>query len=193
MAHHADWDSAPGAPSPGFQLCFLTEDTHMSCPHPSLPHPTQQARLCSPEFSREEPEVRGGQGLTQSHAQGPSCLAAFRASGTVGGVGAWVPSLVLLTASLPSPPLPSPSVFILFAVEDPLLRPAGPPLSAQPSHPCSTRPRGTRPRGGVFSGGLCTPTPTMRELRWSGPLRCPWPCHPRARTRLPVGSPLTPP
>lgn len=32
--------------------------------------------------------------------------------------------------------------------EDPLLRPAGPPLSAQPSHPCSTRPWGGHvPRG----------------------------------------------
>lgn len=45
-------------------------------------------------------------------------------------------------------PLP---VFILFAAEDPRLRPAGPPLSAHPSLPCSTR-----LQGHFLEGSLCT-------------------------------------
>lgn len=157
VAHHTDWDSSHGAPS-GFGLCFLTEDTHMSHRTP-LPCLTPACRPgCSPHFSCEEPKVWGGWGLTRSHTA--SSFVALRqpserrASGSTLGWGSWglgaLPGPTYGLTAIPPPP----SVFILFAAEDPLLRPAGPPLSAQPSHPCSTRPRGACSQG-VFAHPLC--------------------------------------
>lgn len=53
------------------------------------------------------------------------------------------------------------------------LRPAGPPLSAQPSHPCSTR-----LQGAMFWGGSSC-THSVGQLCWSGPRYCP-PCWDQA-------------
>lgn len=93
--------------------------------------------------------------------------------------GGWVlnpglPPAHGLTAASPSPP-----VFILFAAEDPLLRPAGPPLSAQPSHPCSTRPRGGRALGGASrtrgAGASVVWGPLPPLCRDQAPSGQPWP------------------
>lgn len=86
----------------------------------------------------------------------------------------WVPILTLLPASLP----PTSRVFTFFAAEERPLRPAGPPLSARPSRPCSTR-----LQGAVFWGGPSC-THSAGELWWSGPCYCP-----HAGIRLPVGKP----
>ena len=138
-----------------------------------------QANLSSPDLYRGEPEVQGWWGTcpgSQSKQMTagvpmprlgkllPGILAAFRASskGQQPGKGWWglghhrCPACSLTAIS------PSLSVFILFAAEDPRLRPAGPPLSAQPSHLCSTRLQGH------FLGGFLV-HPWCRSFSGVGP------------------------
>lgn len=81
------------------------------------------------------------------------------------GVGwaGWALTLPLLLASLPSTSL----LFTLFAAEERPLRPAGPPLSAQPSHPCSTR-----LQGGHVLGGPRAPT-VQESFGGLGPITAP--------------------
>lgn len=86
------------------------------------------------------------------------------------------PGSLLLPCFWPHYHLPHP-VFILFAAEDPRLRPAGLPLFAQPSRPCSTRLWG----GGMFSGVLVHPR--CRSFSGLGPstsLTLPFLCHDQA-------------
>lgn len=98
---------------------------------------------------------------------------------------------------------PSLSVFILFAAEDPRLRPAGPPLSAQPSRPCSTRLRGACSRGVLvhlwcwsFSGLgplplLVLPSPCRGQAPrlFPYPVQSGWPGpHPQLDTALNEGA-----
>lgn len=86
------------------------------------------------------------------------------------------PGSSLLPCSWPHYHLSHP-VFILFAAEDPRLRPAGLPLFAQPSRPCSTRLWG----GGMFSGVLVHPR--CRSFSGLGPstsLTLPFLCHDQA-------------
>lgn len=185
MAHDADRDSSHGAPSPGFDLCFLNEDTLMSPRRPGsvsvlLPRGTQ-----GPGWVGTHPE---------SHSKLLHCtLAAFRAlrHWALGSKRGWwwwwgLGPLPRPTWGLTaiSPPLPRLSLFSLQQKT---------PCCAQPAHhyqasrafPARLGRRGGR--GGNISGGLRTPA--CRSFGGLGPSAAPGLCHPYARTRLPVGSP----
>lgn len=120
-----------------FWFCFLTEDTHISHGTTlsfSLHSACQTLTICAMRNLRSRVAEQGTAGGLTNSWQHP-------------GAGWWGLGLHCCPAFSLTGISPSLSVFILFAAEDPRLRPAGPPLSAQPSHPCSTRLRGECSRG----------------------------------------------
>lgn len=147
---------------------------------PASPNPAGQAL---PTYPVRNLRSREGGGLARGHRANKiigvpmpefgkllaGMLAALRASsrGQAPWGGVVRPGSSLLPCSWPHYHLSHP-VFILFAAEDPRLRPAGLPLFAQPSRPCSTR-----LWGGDVLGGPCAPS--VQKLQWFGPLHIPDP------------------
>lgn len=159
------------APSSGFDLCFLPEDTYTS---PDL----RLGSVLPTSLLMRNLSPGGGGGLLLSGAL-PGLGAASVSARTWGkGGGTWG---LVLPCCLPH--CVSPRVSVLFAAEDPLRHPVGPPLSAQLSHPCSTR-------QGACSQGVLVRL-WCRSFGGLGPSAASGPRH-RAGTRFPEAARLLP-